>query len=248
MEGNVARKLDYSLTWQAARAQLAAHREGVGAIGALFLFLPDWVARLFAGEPDMEGVTTPRAWLTAFQTHYAEHWSLLLPTGLLSFFGAVALYVLLTRNDLPTIGSALGKALVLLPFYFVVQLAGGLATLGGLILFVLPGLYLAGRLAPLGAVSVAETERGFAGALSRAWDLTRGNGWATFFLTLVVALVASVTAMVIGLLVGLLCRLLAGPEGVPFVETGIDAALGAAIATLLLSLSVAIYRQLAGQD
>lgn len=244
----MARKLDYSLTWQAAKAQLAAHREGASAIAALFLFLPDWVARLFAGQPDMEGVTTPNAWIAAFQTYYADNWLLLLPTGLLGFFGAVALYVLLTRNDLPTIGSALGKALALLPFYFIVQLAGGLATLGGLLLLIVPGLYLAGRLTPLGAVSVAETERGFAGALSRAWELTRGNGWATLFLTFVVALVASLTAMVIGLLVGLLCRLIAGAQGVPFVETGVEAALGAGIATLMLSLSVAIYRQLAGQD
>jgi hypothetical protein len=243
----VARKLDYSLTWQAAKAQLMVHREGAGAIAALFLFLPDWIARLFAGQPDMEGVTTPNGWIAAFQAYYSEHWTLLLPTGLLSFFGAVALYVLLTRNDLPTVGSALGKAVALLPYYFIVQLAGGLVTLGGLLLLILPGLYLAGRLTPLGAVSVAETERGLAGALSRAWELTRGNGWATLLLTFVVALVASLTALIIGLLVGLLCRLIAGAEGVPLVETGVDAALGAGITTLMLSLSVAIYRQLDGQ-
>ena len=41
------------------------------------------------------------------------------------------------------------------------------------------------------------------------------------------------------------CRLLAGAEGVPFIETGVDAALGSVIATLMVSLSVAIYRNLA---
>lgn len=242
------RKLDYSSVWKETQAQLNAHREGVGAISGLFLFVPDWVSRLFAGQPDLEGASTPAEILAAFQTYYADNWPTLLPTGLLSFFGAVAIYVLLTRKDLTTIGSALGKALALLPFYFIVQLAGGLITLAGFLALILPGFYLAGRLTPLGAVAVAETERGFSGSIARAWDLTRGNGWATFLLTLVVALVASLTAMIIGILVGLVTRLLAGSDGVPFIETGIDAALGAVIATLMVSLTVAIYRALSAQD
>ena len=243
----MSRKFDYSSVWQVTQAQLAAHREGVGAIAGLFLFLPDWIARLFAGQPDLQGATTPAQMLLAFQSFYLENSAVLLPTGLLGFFGAVAIYVLLTRADMSTIGSALAKALALLPFYFLVQISGGLIMLGGFLLFILPGMYLSGRLTPLGAIAVAETDRGFAGAFSRAWELTRGNGWTVFFLTLVVALVASLTAMIVGLIVGLACRLLAGPEGVPFVETGVDAALGAVIAALMVSLTVAIYRQLSAQ-
>ena len=239
------RKLDYSSVWKDTQALLNTHREGVGAISGLFLFVPDWVSRLFAGQPDLEGASTPAEILAAFQVYYAGNWLTLLPTGLLSFFGAVAIYVLLTRRDLATIGSALGKALALLPFYFIVQLAGGLITLAGFLALILPGMYLAGRLTPLGAVAVAETKRGFSGTIARVWNLTRGNGWSIFFLTLVVALVASLTAMIIGLFVGLACRLLVGAEGVPFIETGVDAALGAVIATLMVSLSVAIYRNLA---
>lgn len=242
------RTLDYSSVWHDTKAQLAAHREGVGAVSGLFLFLPDWIARLFAGHPDLEGATTPVQMLGAFQSYYFENWQLLLPTGLLGFFGAVAIYVLLTRVDLTTIGSALGKALALLPFYFIVQLAGGLVLLGGFLLLLLPGMYLSGRLTPLGAMVVAETGRGFRGIFMRTWELTRGNGWSVFFLTLVVALVASLTAMIAGLLVRLLCSLLAGPDGVPFIETGIDAAFSAVIATLMISLTVAIYRHLSAQE
>lgn len=242
------RTLDYSSVWQNTQAQLAAHREGVGAVSGLFLFLPDWIARLFAGQPDLEGAATPVQMIGAYQSFYLENWPLLLPMGLLGFFGAVAIYVLLTRLDMTTIGSALGKALALLPFYFIVQLSGGLILLGGFLLLLLPGIYLSGRLTPLGAIVVAETGRGFSGSFARAWDLTRGNGWSVFFLTLVVALVASLTAMIAGLLVRLLCRLLAGPDGVPFIETGIDAAFGAVIATLMVSLTVAIYRHLSAQE
>jgi hypothetical protein len=241
---NVDHKLDYSSVWKQTQTQLASHREGVAAIAGAFLFLPDWVARLFSGQPDLEGVKTPAAMMAAFQDFYAENWPLLLPAGLISLFGATAIYILLTRKDMPTIGAVLRQALILLPFYFLIQLIGGFATLFGVLLLILPGLYLAGRLTPLAPVTAAEAERGVSGIIARSWELSRGNGWSIFFLTLVVALVASLTAMVIGVLIGLVCRLTAGPEGIAIIETGVDAALGAAIATIMISLSVAIYRDL----
>jgi len=79
------RKLDYSSVWKTTQSQLNAHREGVGAISGLFLFLPDWIARLFAGQPDLQGASTPAQMLLAFQDFYFENWSVLLPTGLLGF-------------------------------------------------------------------------------------------------------------------------------------------------------------------
>ncbi len=66
------RKLDYSSVWKTTQSQLNAHREGVGAISGLFLFLPDWIARLFAGQPDLQGATTPAQMLLAFQSFYLE--------------------------------------------------------------------------------------------------------------------------------------------------------------------------------
>lgn len=237
-------KLDYSSVWKETQTQLASHREGVAAIAGAFLFLPDWVARLFSGQPDLEGIKTPAAMMAAFQDFYAENWPLLLPTGLITLFGAAAIYIVLTRQDMPTVGAALRQALILLPFYFLMQLIGGFATLFGVLLLILPGLYLAGRLTPLAPLTVAETERGVSGIIARSWELSRGNGWSIFLLTFVVALTASLAAMVIGVLIGVVCRLIAGPDGVAIVETGVDAALGAAIATIMISLSVAIYRHL----
>ena len=244
----MTRKLDFSVTWAGTRALLDAHKEGLTAFAGLLLFLPDWAGRLFAGEPDMEGVSTPAAMLGAIQDYYASNWAILLPTGLVSFFGAVAIYVLLVRRDVPTNGAALGRALALLPFYFVVQLVGGLITFAAMLLLIVPALYVSGRFSVLGAVAIGESERGLTGSISRAWDLTSGNGWAAFGLVLIVALVSGLIAAVTGLMVGLFCRLIVGPEGIPFVETGIDAAFGAAISTIMLALSVSIYRQLSAQD
>ncbi|MGL5840068.1 MAG: hypothetical protein ACRCY3_16365 [Sphingorhabdus sp.] len=243
----MTRKIDYSQTWAVTLTLLRTHRDGVVAIAALFVFLPDWIGRLFAGQPDMEGVTTFAAYLEAFQSYYAENWPLLLATGLLGFFGGVALYVLLARKDIPTIGAVLAKALAFLPFYFIVQLAGSAMTVLGFISFIVPGLYVAGRLMPLGVVTISESERGFSGVLSRTWGMSKGNGWAIFFLTLIVAFIASLTAIIVGLMVGLVCRLIAGSNGIPFIETGVDAALATAVTVLILALSVAVYRML-GSD
>jgi hypothetical protein len=244
----MVRTLDYSAVWNDSKALLRGHREGIGAIAGLFVFLPEWASRLFAGGPNLESAKTVPAMLAAYQEYISDNWFILLPAGLISLFGGVVIYALLTRKDLPTIGGALGLALRLLPLYFIAHLAAGFATFIGFLLLVIPGIYLSGRLTPLGAVVVGEPERSLSGAFSRTWDLTRNNGWSVFFLTLVVALVASLTVLIIGLFVGLVTRLAAGPEGVPFVETGISAALGAGVTTLMIVLGVAIYRHLAGQD
>lgn len=240
----MTRKLDYSYIWKDTQSQLASHREGIAAITGVFLFLPDWVAQLFSGELDLSGAVGPSAMIATLQEFFNQNWPILLPTGLLSMFGAAAIYVLLTRRDMATIGSALRQALILLPFYFLMQLVGGFATIFGLILLIIPGFYIAGRLTPLAAVTVAETQLGVSGIVSRTWKLTEGNGWSIFFLALVISLVASLTAMVIGMIVGLVCRVLAGPDGVPLIETGVNSALGAVISAILISLSVAIYRHL----
>jgi hypothetical protein len=244
----MVRTLDYSAVWNDTKALFSAHREGLGAIAGLFLFLPDWASQLFAGKPDLEGAKSVPDVVAAYQQFASDNWFILLPSSLISLFGGVAIYALLTRKDLPTIGGTLGLALRLLPLYFISHLAGGFATFAGILLLIIPGIYLSGRLTPLGAVLVGEPDRSLSGVFSRTWDLTRNNGWAVFFLTLVVALVASLTVLIVGLFVGLAARLAGGPEGVPFLETGISAALGAGVTTLMIVLGVAIYRHLAAQD
>lgn len=237
-------KFDYSKVWTLTQTQIAAHREAIAAVAGAFLFLPDWVSRLFAGNVHVSDAKTIADILDAYQDNLTSNLPLLLPTSLLNLFGAVVLYVLLLRKELPSVGAALKHGLLLLPFYFLLQLIGGFATLGGFLLLIIPGFYLTGRLAPLAAVTVAETERGLSGILSRTWELTLGKGWAVFFLILFMILAASLGILVVGMIVGIACRVIAGPNGVPLIETGVDAALGAMITTVMISLYVAIYRTL----
>jgi hypothetical protein len=73
--------------------------------------------------------------------------------------------------------------------------AGILATLGiivGLILLIVPGLFLLTRWALIPAVIVIEKRRA-GDSFDRSWELTRGHGW-TVFGSLVVAFIAYVVA------------------------------------------------------
>lgn len=238
------RKFDYSSVWADTQALLSAHREAIAAVAGVFLFLPDWASRLFIGKIAPSDATTPFEKIAEYQDFIASNWTILVPTGLLNLFGAVAVYTLLLRKDLASVGLALKHSLILLPIYFLVQLGGSLFTIAGFFVLILPGFYVVGRLAPLAAVTVAETDRGLSGIFSRAWQLTQGNGWAVFLLVFLVSLAAAIAVFVIGLIIALACRITFGAEGLPLLEHGVDAFLGAVTTTVMVSLSVAIYRAL----
>jgi len=78
-----------------------------------------------------------------------------------------------------------------------------LAVLGGLVLLILPGIYLGVRLFLASQALVVEDESA-TGALGRSWALVGGRWWATFG----VILVSSVLILVIG---GLLQALITAP-------------------------------------
>jgi hypothetical protein len=100
----------------------------------------------------------------------------------------------------------------------VVSVLVGLAILGGLILLVIPGIYIGVRLAVSIEALVVEGRRGTQ-AMSRSWELVGGHWWHAFG-TLVVA----------GLLTGLVNTLITSPFG----ATGwVAQAVVAAVATTI---------------
>jgi len=83
----------------------------------------------------------------------------------------------------------------------LVSLLVGLATIGGLILFIIPGIYIGVRLAVSIEALVVEGRRGTE-AMGRSWELVGGHWWHAFG-TLVVA----------GLLTGVVNALITAPFG-----------------------------------
>jgi hypothetical protein len=137
---------------------------------------------------------------------------------------------------------------VLLPFYFLLSIIGGLMIGFGLLLILVPGLYLLGRLAPMSAVMVAENRRNPLDVIGRTFALTKGRGWAILGMVFVVAIVAGIVVSISGTLVGLIFVLAAGQELGKLLASVVTSALNAAFATLLTMLYAAIYRALAGTD
>ena len=78
----------------------------------------------------------------------------------------------------------------------VVSILVGLATLLGLIVFVIPGIYIGVRLAVSIQALVVEGKRGTE-AMRRSWDLVGGHWWHAAFTLLVAALITGVVNAVI---------------------------------------------------
>jgi hypothetical protein len=119
----------------------------------------------------------------------------------------------------------------------------------GLFLFIIPGIYLMGRLANSGTVMVAEGRRNPLDAIAGSWRLTSGNGWAIAGLFLIVAAVAFLLSFVIMAVLGSVIMVIGGRGGVAgLLVLILSSALTAAVYTLLIVLLAAIYRRLSAAD
>lgn len=84
-----------------------------------------------------------------------------------------------------------------------------LAVLGGTILLIIPGIWLAGRLAFANTVLLDEDARGTA-ALKRSSELVKGRWWATFWRGLASGVVFGLLMVLISLILGAIVGLLVG--------------------------------------
>jgi hypothetical protein len=84
-----------------------------------------------------------------------------------------------------SLGESLSRGSKLFMALFGIGLLTGIGTILGLILLVVPGLFLATAWAVAGPARVVEGP-GVTKALQRSWDLTRGHRWRVFALFLIV--------------------------------------------------------------
>jgi hypothetical protein len=242
------RTLDYSATWTETTESLSTHKEGLGAIAGLMIFIPNWIQGMVARNLDLNSVKTGPAFWALIGQHMTDYWFVYLPMMLLSIAGAASIYALLTRKDLPRIGDAVTAGLIVTPLYFLSQLVAGLGTMLATLALIIPGLYVSARLVPAAPALVAQPSRGALGALSHAWDLTRNLGWAVFGLIFVVALVAGISLLVVQLISNLAITLATGPDGIPLLQTGISAVTETLMTVILMALGTAVFHQLSRQD
>ncbi len=238
-------KVSFSGVWDDTVRLLRANASLFIAIAGAFLFLPSLILGYVAPQPT-GGAGGPDG--AALANYFVENWKLLLLVNVIGFVGSLALLILALDQSRPTVGGAIRGALVLLPTYLLTGILSFLLVGIAMIAFILPGLYLIGRLATAGPVIVAENRRNPFDAIGRSFAVTKGNGWANLGLILIVVItfwVISLAATVVFGSIFLLLDRTAGIGGVgALLLLILQGIIGATFNLVLVLLLASLYRRL----
>lgn len=162
-------------------------------IAAAFVLLPGVLIDRFGPQP-------PKT--AAELTPHLVFWALVVPSliGIVAQAAIVRLEIDRRANRSRSVGEALAVALRVWPVLVVALVLAAVPTGIGLLLFIVPGLYLAGRLAMVLPL-VTDGSAGPLAAVERSWRLTEDNGWRVIAFTALWAvwfLALSAVAAVIG--------------------------------------------------
>lgn len=237
-------KISYSAVWDDTLRLLRENGGLMAAVAGVFLFLPALLIAQFVPPPE---TTDPNRMFRDLLEYYREALPWLALSGLVAMVGGAAILRLALVAG-TSVASAIVFGAMLLPFYFLLSFLSALIFAAGLILLIVPGLYLIGRLAPAAPIIVAENRRNPIAVIGRAFEITRGQGWAVFGLILMVAIVGMIATGVAAMLFGTLFLLAAGQDIGRLLVAVVESGLNAAFTTILLTLYAAIYRALVPQQ
>ena len=230
-------------TWSDLVAMLRAHTEIILVLGGLFLLLPAFALALYVPQPNLDGLDGPASF-AALRSYLANNWAAMLAASVASRFGEAAILAVLLNANRQTVAQSLRVALALLFPYVVLVLITNLAVALGLLLFIVPGIYLFGRLAVAGPAMFAERETNPLNAIARSLSLTRGRGWRVAGLALLILVVAFIVTSALNSVFGVLLALVLPADAQAPVLALVTALLATAVSLIAILLAAAIYRQL----
>jgi hypothetical protein len=237
------RRADGGEAWTEAMALFRGQRDILLTLAGAFILLPSLLLNtLFPLLPQPDADWPAQA--AAFQRWIADHWFALLAATLAAALGRLAILILLLGPGRPTVGEALAAGLRLVPVFFLAGLLVNLITFAGLLLFLLPGLYLIGRTLLTETVLVAERLTNPVAPIRRAFAVSRGNGWRIFFVAAIVYVAGWILSAAINAVVGVILVLAGGTGLDAFLPALIGGVFQAGVSLLLLLVSIAFYRQL----
>lgn len=237
-------KLSIERAWSEAIGQLRGHAELLLPVYGLFVLVPAIaVALLLPMETQTDG--TPQALLAAFQAYFAANLHWLILSGLLSAFAIATVLVTLADPARPTVGQAMGRGLALTPAFYLYTIISNISIGIGLILLIVPGLYLLGRLT-LGHVHMAAERRmNPLWALGASWNTSSGNGWRIAFLIVLIFVIGLIAGMAAGAVLGVIGGLLGGAEAARTINVVVTTLFSTVTGLIILLVQFAVYRQLA---
>ena len=238
-------KISFSGVWDDTVRLLRTNASLFIAIAGAFLFLPSLILGYVAPQPT-GGADGPDG--AALANYFAENWELLLLVNVIGFVGSLALLILALDASRPTVGGAIRGAFVLLPTYFLTGILSFILIGIASIAFILPGLYLIGRLATAGPVIVAENRRNPFDAIGRSFAVTKGSGWANLGLILIVVITFWVLSIAATVVFGSIFLLLDRTAGIGGVSTLLllilQGIISATFNVVLVLLLASLYRRL----
>lgn len=240
-------KLNYMECWSGAMAILRDHKEAILAIAGVFLFLPTLLMAQFVGQPNLEGTEDLNAITAAYSTFFSENAFAIIASNLLISFGGFVIYFTIAPSHSGTVADDLGKALRLFLIFLIANILTGLATFAGILLFIIPGLYVACRLILVPIIIADHGERNPLEALKKSWESTKDNGFSILLLVLMIAVIGAITVGVIQMIIGVIIGLATGGAGWPLIENLVSALGGTALQIVFTVLIGSIYYQLTGK-
>ncbi len=232
-----------SSVWDDAGRMLVANASLITAIAGAFLFLPALLeARFFPPPTEWR---TGAEWVAETSAHFSRNWPWLLLTLAATLTGIIALYLLLLATPRLTVAGAVKRAVTILPFYIVLTLVLSLVVGLGLAFFIVPGIFLLGKLALATPIMINETPRAPFTALQRAWERSAGRAWSIAALVVIVYLVAMLVSLAVRVGLGTIVLFTLGQQGIGALLLAVLQSLVVTAVTVLLVLVIAAaYRAL----
>lgn len=238
----------YDRAWQDVVAMFRDSWVLLLTLAGVFVFFPAFALFVFAPMPEAQPDGSPQAAFQLIYNWYETTMIWLILVNAIGAFGQAAILSLLLDRARPTVGESLGVAAGLFPAYFAAQFLMNFAMGAGLMLLLVPGLYLVGRFAVVGPLLVAHRIGNPIRAIAAGWRATDKRGWRIAGLILLVFVVSWIATSAATSILTILGSLLVPESGRPMVGGFAGALSSTAVSLLLTVLSAAIYRQLAADD
>ena len=239
-------KFDLSAAWSTTLSLLQRHQALVIPVAGVFLFLPTLILTLSIAPMAEPASGNTNEILRQVSEYYMSILPGALIVGLITIIGNLAIVKLLLDERGISVGEALKMALVLFIPAVLATIIANIAVGIGFLLLIVPGLYLLGRLSILTAVIVAEDIRNPITAVSRTWELTKGNGWRILLFIFIVAIIGVIIQAIITGITGFILTMILSAELAVTVNGFISSFLGAIFSVVMIAVYAATYLQLYG--
>lgn len=244
-------RIDIGAAVREALAIWRRDREVILAVAGVFFFVPNLALSLLL-TMDRTPVTVDaatvddNALIATLQAQLIENAPWLAMQALAELIGIAVLLTLLLDPARPTVGEALRSVVRRLPVLVAATLLVNAAKFGGLLLLILPALYVIGRVFVVIPVLVAEPQRRFGDAMTRALTLTKGYVLQLVSLSAMLYFGGQLIALLLTSTASAVSRSGGNPVTMAMLATAI-AFVGAAMSTAFALVRATVYRRLASR-